>query len=144
MNLKNIHIGTHIKQKVRESDISMQRICNFLACEEEDISDMFLQKSIDTNILLRWCKLLEYDFFRFYTGHLILYSPPAAQKPKVRKEEKSNSENMNFRKNIYTQEVKDFILEKLDKKEMTINEIIAKYRIPKTTLYRWTKKAPIK
>jgi hypothetical protein len=44
-----------------------------------------------------------------------------------------------FRKNIYTRELIDFILEKMEKGEMTKAEII-RYKIPKTTLYKWISK----
>ena len=27
----------------------------------------------------KWSKILEYDFFRIYTQHLILYAPPSAE-----------------------------------------------------------------
>ena len=45
-----------------------------------------------------------------------------------------------FRKNIYTKEVIDFILEQIQNKEMTKVQIIERYNIPKTTLYKWISK----
>ena len=45
-----------------------------------------------------------------------------------------------FRKNIYTKEVIDFILEQISTEEMTKNQVIERYRIPKTTLYKWISK----
>lgn len=45
-----------------------------------------------------------------------------------------------FRKNIYTKEIIDFILEQIMSEKMTKVEVIAKYRIPKTTLYKWISK----
>ena len=99
---------------------------------------MYESKSLDTELLLRWSKLLEYDFFRIYSQHLILYAPISA-------DEKANQQNVNtslpqFRKNIYTKEIIDFILEQIEKKEMTKNQIMERYRIPKTTLYKWISK----
>lgn len=45
-----------------------------------------------------------------------------------------------FRKNIYTREVIDFILEMVEKREKTKKQIIEEYNIPKTTLYKWIEK----
>ena len=45
-----------------------------------------------------------------------------------------------FRKNIYTKEIIDFILERIENGEMTKNQVIEQYGIPKTTLYKWIDK----
>ena len=137
MNFKNIHIGTLINQAVTESGIEMSRICNFFKCKEKEVTEMYQAKSLDTEILLKWSKLLEYDFFRIYTQHLILYAPP------VKQEENENNKKSSlpqFRKNIYTKEIIDFILEQISNGKMTKNEVIERYRIPKTTLYKWISK----
>lgn len=136
MNIKNIHIGSLIRSKVEEHQIPIERISRFLDRAEDDVEKMYREKSIDTEILLKWCKLLKFDFFRFYSGHLILYAPPSRVDNTV--SEKKNT--MVFRKNVYTQEVKDFILEKIANGEMTANEVVLRYKIPKTTLYKWMKK----
>lgn len=136
MNFKKIHIGNLIQRKVKEEKISNERICNFMKCTEEDIEKMYQGKSLDTEFLLKWSKLLEYDFFRIYSQHLILYAPPAAES----KTDKKESTLPQFRKNVYTQEIIDFILERIANKEMSKNEVLEIYRIPKTTLYKWIKK----
>ncbi|WP_343608625.1 transposase [Chryseobacterium oranimense] len=131
MNFKSIHIGQMIEQKMIESEIDSQRICNFLKCTEEEIKQMCQQKILDTETLLKWCKLLEYDFFRIYSQHLILYAPPTA------KYKAGKTSLPQFRKNIYTKEIIDFILEQISTGEMTKTDVIKKYGIPKTTLYKW-------
>jgi len=136
MNLKQIHIGSLVKTKVEELRIPSERIMKFLNCTETEIEDMYLQESIDTHKLLRWCKLLDFDFFRIFTGHLILYAPPT----KINKTVKVGNSTLEFRKSVYTEEVKVFILSKIITGEMTVKEIIIKYKIPKTTLYKWVKK----
>ena len=138
MNFKDIHIGSFINQRVTENGIEISRICNFLKCTKKEISKMYESKSLDTELLLRWSKLLEYDFFRIYSQHLILYAPIST----IEKNKKTNvkSKLPQFRKNIYTKEIIDFILEQIEKKEMTKNQIIKRYRIPKTTLYKWISK----
>ncbi|WP_126653188.1 transposase [Chryseobacterium aureum] len=136
MNIKNIHIGSMIRSKVEEHHISVDRICNFFESTEDDIEKMYRSKSMDTEMLLKWCKLLRFDFFRFYTGHLILYAPQSRIDNVIRQKEKS----LVFRKSIYTQEVKDFILEKIKNGTLSANDVVERYKIPKTTLYKWMKK----
>ena len=137
MNFKEIHIGTLINQRVTESGIEISRICNFMKCEEEEVKQIYLQENLSTDILLKWSKLLEYDFFRIYSQHLILYAPVSADNENT-KTQKTNLPQ--FRKNIYTKEVISFILEQISTGEMTKNEVMEKYKIPKTTLYKWISK----
>ncbi|WP_347218909.1 transposase [Chryseobacterium sp.] len=136
MNYKNIHIGNLIEKAVSESKIELSRICNFLHCTEKEVCKMYTCSSLDTEIVLKWSKLLEYDFFRIYTQHLILYAPASPKIKTVSLEEKKTV-LPRFRKNIYTREVIDFILEQIKNDKMTKEEIIIKYKIPKTTLHKW-------
>ena len=122
---------------VTESGMEISRICNFMKSTEEEIEEMYQSKSLDTEVLLKWSKLLGYDFFRVYSQHLILYAPPSATEQKF---ENTRTKLPQFRKNIYTKEVIDFILEQIHSKEMTKNQVIERYRIPKTTLYKWISK----
>jgi hypothetical protein len=137
-HFKNIHLGSLIKKRSEELKIKTSRICNFLDCTEKDIEEMFLCKSLDSEILLRWSKLLEYDFFRLYSQHLILYAPPAAT-GKINLSEKTTILPQ-FRKNIYSKEVIDHVLEIITNGEKTKNQVIEEYNIPKTTLYKWFNK----
>ncbi|MCU7615818.1 transposase [Chryseobacterium sp. PBS4-4] len=135
MSLKEIHIGEFIRKCVAETDIEMPRICNFLSCTEKEVNEMYNQKSIDTEVLLRWSKLLKYDFFRLYVQHLILFSPPVTSLKDAKK-----TSLPKFRKNIYTKEIIEFVLELLENNEKTRLQIIDEYKIPKTTLYKWIEK----
>ena len=138
-NFKSIHIGKMIENTVAESRIEISRICNFFNCTEDEVIEMYQSKSLDTEILLKWSKLLQYDFFRMYTQHLILYAPPSANEKRSKKEDKKQTVPQ-FRKNIYTKEVIDFIIEQIDTEKMTKKQIIERYNIPKTTLYKWISK----
>ncbi|MBL1219367.1 transposase [Chryseobacterium sp. L7] len=133
MDFKNIHIGGMIQKRVLESGIEILRICKFLKCSEDEINIMYTSKSLDSELILRWSKLLEYDFFRIYTQHLILYAPVLVRETEV----KQKSELPRFRKNIYTKEIIDFILSQIENGEKTRAQVIEEYRIPKTTLYKW-------
>ena len=129
-----MQLGDLIEKKSVERGISMLRICNFLDREEKEISAMYKSPSIDSEALLRWSKLLEYDFFRLYTQHLILYSPPGNN------ECTTSSVLPQFRKNIYTKEIIDFILELIEIGKKTKAQVVEEYKIPKTTLYKWISK----
>lgn len=136
MLYKEIHIGQFIKERVEDKGITIERICNFLNKDETFVENIYKSKSIDTEVLLRFSKLLEYDFFRLYSSHLILYAPPSAVHKNTEKSEKIPY----FRKNIYTQEIKEFIIKRIQSEEMSIAEVIKTYSIPKSTLHRWMQK----
>lgn len=135
IDFKEINIGQIIEKGVTESGIEMSRICNFLKCNEPDVMEMYKAKKLDTETLLRWSKLLEYDFFRLYSQHLILYASSST----VQKEDGNQKKHSlpKFRKNIYTKEIVDFILETIESGEKTKQQVIEEYKIPKTTLHKW-------
>lgn len=141
MNLENIYIGSLINRRVAECGIEMPRICKFLKCSEEEVRKMYETKSMDSDILLRWSKLLEYDFFRLYSQHLILYAPlPGRDIQNSENKKVKGSRLPVFKKNIYTRELIDFVLERIRNGEMTKLQAIEEYKIPKTTLYKWISK----
>lgn len=137
MDFKTFHIGNLIKERVKEKEIELSRICNFTNFTEDELNEIYTRKSIDSELLLRWSKLLDYDFFRLYSQHLILYAPV---KNNNESSKKQKSISPQFRKNLYTKEVIDYVLSKINKGEMTKSEIIERYQIPKTTLYKWINK----
>lgn len=137
INFKDIHIGKLINQKVTEDKVDVTRICSFLKCSTDDVNEIYASKSVDSAMLLRWSKLLTYDFFRVYSQHILLFSSTKKEQ-KVNINEKSSLPE--FRKNIYTKEIIDFILEAVNSGKMTKQEVIEKYKIPKTTLYKWVSK----
>lgn len=141
MDFKSIHIGTHIRRIADIRELSISRACIFLNCNHKDIKEMYTKKSLDSDLLLRWCKLLDYNFFMFYHSHLQIYKPSASI-TKLKNHQISNEEHKNysFRKNLYMPEIIDWLLFKLDKGELTVKEIIEIYNIPRTTIYRWKKK----
>lgn len=137
-HFKNIHVGKLIKQLVEDREIKESRIISFLQISKSEIDKMYEAKSINTELLLSWSKLLEYDLFRVYSQHLVLYAPPKSiNYNKVKSKSKGIPE---FRKNVYTIEIINFILELIEKGEKKKSEIIKEYNIPRTTLYKWIKK----
>lgn len=81
MNFKDIHIGSIIKLRVTDCGIKTSRICNFIICTEKEVGEFYESKSLDSEVLLRWSKLLKYDFFRIYSQYMVLYAPTANENP---------------------------------------------------------------
>lgn len=135
-NFKDIHIGEIVFELINERNIEMSRVCNFLHCSETELTKMFTLKSLDTDDLLRFSKLLKYDFFRIYSQHLILYSPKIG----VYNSSSEKLKTPQFRKNIYTKEIIDYILELIDNQDKSVKQIVEDYGIPKTTVHRWINK----
>ncbi|MFT4224745.1 hypothetical protein [Dysgonomonas sp.] len=74
-NFNCIHIGKMIQQRMKECGVSVGRAAKFLKVKEEEMEKVYDRKPVDSSQLLSWGKLLEYDFFRIYSQHLILYAP---------------------------------------------------------------------
>lgn len=134
-NFKHIHIGKLIEQRMQEYEITLKRAASFLKVSEEDIEQMYEKQSLESDTLLRWSKLLKYDFFRIYTQHLILYAPQEMGSPK-RKNNLSTKLPV-FKKNIYTQEVISYLMGLIERGEKTYKQVQDEYNIPSTTIMRW-------
>lgn len=132
-------MGKLVEKRVAECNMDTFRICRFFKCTDHDLSMMYQQRDMSSDLILKWSKLLEYDFFRIYSQHLILYSPQAKAHPNKSTDTKKTVLPM-FRKNIYTKEIIDFIMELILTGEKTRNQVIEEYRIPKTTLFKWMDK----
>lgn len=120
--MKNIHIGSLIKKRVNELDIDISRIIAFFKnYTESEIKNQYKSKSILTDDLLKWSKLLEYDFFRIYTQHIILYAP-VGKTPSNSNSTKSTV-LPTYRKSVYTKEIIDFVLDLYTNENKKIQEI---------------------
>ncbi|SHM12565.1 hypothetical protein SAMN05444360_10849 [Chryseobacterium carnipullorum] len=137
MIFKNIHIGKIILECVHTKEMDITRICNFFNRTSSEIEQMYEYKSLESDILLKWSKLLEYDFFRIYSQHLILYSPPSREYIKNKDRQSSLPQ---FKKNLYTKEMIEFLLELINSGQKTKKQVVEEYKIPKTTLYKWLDK----
>lgn len=138
VDYKHIHIGELIRKRMQECAVNGSRASEFLKVDEEEIEQMLEADSLSCDILLRWSKLLEYDFFRIYTQHLILYSPQDINKAKRTKKDETTLPV--FKKNIYTQEVINYLIELVDNGSKTLKQIQDEYNIPATTVIRWVDK----
>lgn len=138
MDFKNINIGDLIQMRVRECKLTNSEVSCYLDIKESEVEQIYESEKINVELLLRLCYLLEYDFFRIYTQHMVLYSPPSGAKLIVRKKKLVRS--LNYRKNIYTRQIIDFILEILNKGIKTEEQIVKDYGIPEATLSKWIAK----
>lgn len=129
---KTIHIGSLLKMRMKELNIEMSRACKFFKCTESEIEAVYQSSSLDSEILLKWSKLLEYDYFRLYSQHLILYAPQGNSFLN-----KKHTQLPQFRKSIYTIELIYFIIEMVNTGEKTKKQITDEYKIPKATLHKW-------
>lgn len=137
-DFKDIHIGELICKRVEECDIDLSRISNFFKCTDEEIQQMFRDRDMKAETIMKWSKLLGYDFFRIYSQHLILYAPQANTRLSAANEKETQLPK--FRKNIYTIGIINFLIELIETGEKTKLQVVNEYNIPKTTLYKWLDK----
>lgn len=135
-NFKNINIGELIQHLMDERDISIERASNFIKVSDEDIQQMLESKSIDSDHILSWSKLLRYDLFRIYTQHLILYAPQDINK--INRE--TETQLPIFKKNIYTKELIMYLIGLIQSGKKDYKQIQKEYNIPSTTVLRWVNK----
>lgn len=62
--LKEIHIGLLIQEKMRERGLSVSDFAHALHYERTNVYKIFKRSSIDVDLLLRISKVLSFDFLR--------------------------------------------------------------------------------
>ncbi len=65
-----LHIGEKIQQQVRSSNITIKGFAEMINKERSNVYDIFNRENIDTGLLSIICKVLKYDFFKFYSDEL--------------------------------------------------------------------------
>jgi transcriptional regulator with XRE-family HTH domain len=60
--MKNIHIGSIIKQKLDESSMSIKNFADIINCDRTTVYDIFKRKSIDVERLIKISQALHFDF----------------------------------------------------------------------------------
>lgn len=133
VNYKNIHIGTIIKMRVYELGTKSYDLIKEIPYS--NLEELYLEKDLDAELLLTLSKVLDFDFFRIYTQHLILYSP-SNTKTKI----KTPACLPLYNRNLYTKEIIDFILELHSKGLKSNVQIQEDYNIPRSTLQKWLSK----
>lgn len=67
---EKLHIGKLIQAKVEEENLSIVRFAQLLNCSRTNVYKIFERPSIDTNLLERISRILEYDFFHDISQNL--------------------------------------------------------------------------
>lgn len=135
-NLRELHIGNVISEYIEKEGVKINEVVRKLNVSKHKVISMLHSKSIETDDLLKWSKFFNIDFFRLYSGHLILHHGISGITPK-KAENGERKEKLMIRKNVYTFEIKKFIIDQVKNNELTIQDAIKKYNIPKTTIYKW-------
>jgi len=60
--MNNVHIGSLIKQKVKESSMTNKEFADRINCERSSVYYIFKQKNINTEKLKKISEVLNYDF----------------------------------------------------------------------------------
>ena len=63
-NIRDIHIGTIIQEKLTEKSMTITGLADKINRERTTVHDIFKRKSIDTELLIEISKALDYDFIR--------------------------------------------------------------------------------
>ena len=65
-----IHIGQCIRQQVKEQGKTSVWLARELGCHRTNLYKIYDKRSIDTSVLLRISRILNYDFFSLYSAEL--------------------------------------------------------------------------
>ncbi len=65
-----MHIGLEIQKKLHERKMTVVYFSSQIPCTRANVYKIFKQKSIDTDLLLRISRILEFDFFNLYKSEL--------------------------------------------------------------------------
>lgn len=66
----NVNIGSLIKAKLKEKQITVVWFATQLGCSRTNIYKIFSKNSIDTNELYKISEILGFDFFKYYSDKL--------------------------------------------------------------------------
>lgn len=73
-------IGQLIHVRLQERGMSVSHLARQLSCERSNLYRIFERESIDTRLLLRISRVLEYDFFRLYSDELRKEKPVSKER----------------------------------------------------------------
>ena len=61
--MKNIQLGSIIKQKFQETSITVEEFAEKINCERTTVYDVFKRKSVDSELLIKISEALNFDFY---------------------------------------------------------------------------------
>ncbi len=65
--MDEIHIGKAIHEKIKEQGRKMTWLAGQLNCDRTNIYKILKKPHLDSELLLRISKILDHDFFNFYS-----------------------------------------------------------------------------
>jgi len=65
-----MHIGKRIAEELHKQGKSVVWLASAMSYSRANLYKIFARKSIDTDVLMRISKLLEFDFFSLYSENL--------------------------------------------------------------------------
>lgn len=65
-----IHIGQEIRKQVEEQGKTSVWLAKELGCHRTNLYKIYDKRTIDTGVLLRISRILNYDFFTLYTEEI--------------------------------------------------------------------------
>lgn len=65
-----VHIGKLIEEELRRQGRSVSWFAGKLYCDRTNVYSIFRRKSIDTDLLIRISRILDYNFFNCYRSEL--------------------------------------------------------------------------
>lgn len=79
-----MHIGEKVKSRAKELRIGPTELAKKIRTSKQNVYGIFLRSSIDTALLQKLSKALEFDFFAFYgtTGNSAVNAPVGIYKRK--------------------------------------------------------------
>lgn len=86
MEKENIHIGTLIKERMKELHISPTELAKRLGYSLPGTTSIFERKTMQTDVLLMVCKALDYDFFKHYASYDMPQDEKAGGDAEMKKE----------------------------------------------------------
>ena len=63
-----IHIGKMIEAELHRQERTVAWFARNLYCERTNVYHIFKRQSLDTELLLRISRLLDHDFFKYYSS----------------------------------------------------------------------------
>lgn len=77
--MNGIHIGKCIRKQVEEQGKTSVWLAQELGCHRTNLYKIYDKRTIDTGILLRISRILEFDFFSLYSHELFSHKDKAAK-----------------------------------------------------------------
>lgn len=104
----SIHIGKIIRERVKQSSLKNREITDKINRVEGTIYDIYKRETIDTETLLKLCKVLEFDFFELYYNEEPLRGMRNKKIDELKNENSELKTQMDL-KNDYIHDLKEII-----------------------------------